>query len=83
MRLSTCTLMVRKMAIDTNSEVNGSWLYKWIRADRLAEVLKLLPGDAELVPNGVGNLSVYVPDGDKFAYYGYIDISGESLEKTE
>ena len=69
------------MAVETNVEVTGAWLYKYMSVKKLKSILKKLPKDADIVPNRVGNLSVYIIDGDELTAEGYINFASEKYEE--
>lgn len=70
------------MATDIKAgTVHGwNWIYKYITVSKLKSILDTLPDDSELVPNSVGNLSVYDKIEGGFMIRGYIDISEEELK---
>jgi len=66
------------MAIELEHSVSGEWFYKYITVENLKSILNALPDKAELAPNSVGNMSVFVGDENNGFYWtGYIDISAE------
>jgi hypothetical protein len=48
---------------------------KWIKPEKLAELLLALPAGSRIYPNGVGNLSIY---DEADVDIGWIDIMDES-----
>jgi hypothetical protein len=52
---------------------------KWIKPEKLAELLLALPAGSRIYPNGVGDLSIYdEADVDNIGI-GWIDIMNESI----
>lgn len=48
---------------------------KWIKPEKLAELLLTLPAGSRIYPNGVGNLAIY---DEADVYIGWVDIMNES-----
>jgi hypothetical protein len=48
---------------------------KWIKPEKLAELLLALPPGSRVYPNGVGNLAIY---DEADVYIGWVDIMNES-----
>lgn len=64
------------MLKDITCEVNASFLLRSIAVDKLMAVLKGLPADAELLPNKVGNLSIFLNDKE----IGFVDLVEEKIK---
>jgi hypothetical protein len=69
------------MGLNTKCPVNASFLEKWITVGKLKELLSGMEDSWELLPNSVGNLSVFTPLPDS-EEMGYIDISNETYNET-
>lgn len=50
---------------------------KYIRTDKLIELLQTLPPNYEIEVNAVGNLSIYDGPGK---WKGYIDLNSETID---
>jgi hypothetical protein len=48
---------------------------KWIKPEKLAELLLALPAGSRIYPNSVGNLAIY---DEADVYVGWVDIMDES-----
>jgi hypothetical protein len=70
------------MGLNTKASVTADFLEKWITVGKLKELLKDMEDHWELLPNSVGNLSIYTPPPESDCK-GYIDISSETFEKDE
>lgn len=68
------------MAINIKCTVKANFLEKWITVGKLKEILSELNDDLELLPNQVGNLSVFSPPAESKCH-GVIDFSEEKFVK--
>jgi len=64
------------MVFDELVEVTGGWLAKGISVGKLRKLLSELPGDFDVMPNRVGNLSIINVAGEQV---GYLDIGEEMV----
>jgi len=64
------------MAIDTTKEIDASFFSRYMTAGKIKKLLSALDDSYFIVPNHVGNLSIYDKDGKMI---GYIDFHEEDL----
>ena len=65
------------MGINTKHSVQAEFFERYITVGKLKNILNQLEDDWEILPNGVGNLSVFTTKSEP---KGFIDIAEEVYE---
>ena len=68
------------MGVNTKQIIEASFIEKYITVKQMKEILNQLEDDWELLPNNVGNLSIFTTESES---KGFIDIGEEVYQKED
>ena len=68
------------MGVNTKQIIEASFIEKYITVKQMKEILNQLEDEWELLPNSVGNLSIFTAESES---KGFIDIGEEVYQKED